>query len=184
MSNKKTVFAEDNIWGNFLTTFLAFLASYCVGMLVGIVLTMPIRMIANGPSGVAEFLTCFLGAVVMLFILSRRRGYRNREFDAKKLVLSILMTFAVQSLLVLVLGGHALWVNGPTMLLGSYVGEIMGLESEEIKQTVYILRWIFFVVAYALIYTPAVIFGVHLGVKKRKKESEEYLAEQNRIHNS
>jgi len=171
---------KNNIKENFkeFSYYLVdFLMSVLIGLGISILLDMPMKFIRVINIDLGNFIVHFLSTCIVLYIRSYRRSYsantRTYSFQLKKALLYIGITFAVQILLTIIIGGHAVYISGPTVWLTSFVFPALDRTMAESRAMLAGYDWLFMILADLLIYAPIIILGEYLGDKRNKKELAE-----------
>jgi len=157
--------------------FVDFFISVLVGLGLVILLNIPMRFLRALNLELCEFIIHFLGMCIALYVRCYGRGYNTNKytqtFQIRKVILFVALVFAVQVLIVLVLGvkngGHAVYVAGPSRHLAGYILSIY--KATDLPQYVIYVRlnWLFMIGLDFLVYAPIMIIGEYLGTKGNTK---------------
>jgi len=164
-----------------LKDFGCYLVDFFMAVLIGlgitVVLNLPMKFIKAINIDLGSFTVQFLSMCYVLYARSFTRSYnantRTYNFQLKKALQCIAMTFAVQILLVIIIGGHAVYVSGPTVWLSSYLFPELDRATREGRLLIAGYDWMFMLLADVLIFAPIMILGEYLGDKQNKKEIAE-----------
>jgi len=111
------------------------------------------------------FIVHFLSMCIVLYIRSYRRGYhtntRTYTFEPKKAALFVSIVFAIQIALTILIGGHGVYISGPTFWLNNYIFPTANNAGYD---------WPFMIGADILIYAPIMILAEYFGGKQNRKE--------------
>lgn len=154
--------------------FVDFFMSLLIGFGVTLLLNLPLKFIRTIDVHLGSFIIHFVCMCIALYIRSYRKGYcankSTYDFCLKKVLLFVGLIFAIQVLIVLILGvkngGHAVYVAGPSRWLAGY---ILPLCKTNLPQNVLFVRlnWLFMIGLDLLVYAPIMIIGEYLGTKRR-----------------
>ena len=157
--------------------FVDFFMSLLIGFGVTLLLNLPLKFIRTIDVHLGSFVIHFVCMCIALYIRSYRKGFAANKstytFCFGKVLLFVALVFAVQVLIVLILGvkngGHAVYVAGPSRWLASYVLPLC--KSATLPQNVIFVRlnWLFMIGLDILIYAPIMIIGEYLGTKASAK---------------
>ncbi len=161
----------------YVSCVVTLFASFLIGMAVEIVLiNIPLGFIIGHTGSLLEHLLHIVVTMAAMFVLCYKEGYYNSNFVVKQLLVSIVLTFITQVILVFVFG-PTMWLSGPTISIARDVFDakyphLIGAAWEATRETIYNYRWFFMIVAFWIAYAPSMILGKYLGSKKGKKDSE------------
>lgn len=152
--------------------FMDFAVGIGTGLLVCLLLGIPFAFFRDINMNIVHFLLGITGMCITLYRRSFRRGYHANSciyaFSWEKSAKYISVCFAVQSVLVILLGAHAVYVTGPTYWItavlfpNAYRSDMGGhffLEGHD---------WLLMFLADFLVYAPVMIYGEYVGSKERK----------------
>ena len=163
-----------NVFYNVVPYFVDFATSIGIGLLVALVLGVPFAFFRDVPMDIVHFVFGLFGMCVALYRCCFRRGYHANSctysFSLKKAAQYTGICFAVQTLLIMLIGAHALYVTGPTYwitetLFPSAVRSVMG---DHFWYEGY--DWLLMFLADGLLYGPIMLYGEYVGSKERKKD--------------
>jgi len=162
----------------YFTEFSYYLVDFFMAVIVGlgvvILLDMPMKFIRVINLDLAAFITHLLCMCIVLYIRSYRRGYHTNTktytFVWKKAVLFVIIVFAIQIALTVIIGGHAVYISGPTSWLTSYILPAADRATSEGRAMIASYDWLFMILADILIYAPIMILGEYIGDKQNRKE--------------
>ena len=166
--NFKESFKE---FGYYLVNFFL---SILIGLGVMILLDVPMKFIKGFPINLGHFIIHFFGMCIALYIRSYHQGYdqntRTYTFQLKKTIIYVGIVFAVQAALILIIGGHAIYITGPTTSLTSYLLPAVDTTtiSGALKLTGY--NWLFMILADVFIYAPIMVISEHFGAKRNLED--------------
>ena len=145
--------------------FVDFFMAVIVGLGIVILLNIPLKFLRVIHMDLSAFIVHFLSMCTVLYIRSYRRGYhRNTKtyaFAPQKAILFVGIVFVIQIALILMIGGHAVYITGPTVWLNNYIfptADSVGYD------------WPFMIGADILIYAPIMILAEYFGDKQNRKE--------------
>ena len=154
--------------------FVDFFMSVIIGMGVSILLDIPMKFIRVINMDLGAFVVHFVSMCIALYVRSYRRGYhtntRTYTFHFKKVLLFVFSVFGAQSLLVLLIGGHAVYISGPTVWFSSYVVPAADRAIAEDRAMIAGYDWLFMILADVFIYAPIMILGEYWGDKQNRQE--------------
>ena len=167
-SNLKAFFKE---FGYYLVNFFM---SVLIGLGISILLDIPTKFIKTINIDLGHFIAYFLGMCIALYVRSYQQGYhqntRTYTFQFKKTLLYVGIVFAVQIALIFIIGGHAVYISGPTYWLASYVLPAADRATIEGRLMIAGYDWLFMILADVFIYAPIMILGEYLGAKRNVEE--------------
>ncbi len=163
----------------FLKEFSYYLVNFFMSVIIGleivILLDLPMKFIKTINIDLGSFIAHFLGMCIALYVRSYRQGYfqntRTYSFAFKKTLLYVGIVFAVQIALTLIIGGHAVYISGPTVWLASYVLPAADRTFADGRAMIAGYDWLFMLLADVFIYAPIMILGEYLGTKQNVKEN-------------
>lgn len=154
-----------------------FFISVLIGLGVAIVLNIPMKFLRLTNIDLCGFIVSILSMCISLYMRSYSRSYnantRTYTFQLKRALLCIAMTFAAQILLVIIIGGHAVYVSGPTVWLTLSILPDAFRTTLKGRMMIAGYDWMFMLLADILIYAPIMILGEYFGDKQNKKEIAE-----------
>ncbi|MBR5472389.1 MAG: hypothetical protein IKU82_00215 [Clostridia bacterium] len=163
----------------YASCFVTLFASFLIGLAVRTILNWPIAailsdndMLRNNIMSLIDGIIGTIVTLVVLFMLSLFDGYYHNKFVLKRLLVAIVLTFATQVVLAIVLG-HSVWFSGLTGFFATYVSRTMHSDMVGVmgfKKILENYRWIFMIIAFWTLYAPLMLFGRYLGSKKSKKD--------------
>ena len=172
--NKHTIKENFKEFSYYLVDFFM---SVLIGLGISILLNVPMKFIRVIDIDLGSFVVHFLSMCIVLYVRSYRRSYSANThtycFQIKKALLYIGITFAVQMLLTIIIGGHAVYISGPTFWLMSFVFPDLDRTMAEGRAMLAGYDWLFMILADILIYAPIMILGEYLGDKQNKKQLAE-----------
>lgn len=158
-------------FGNY---FVDFFMSVIIGLGVVILLTIPMRFMRVINTDLGAFIIHLLSMCIALYTRNSSRGYhrntRTYTFQPKKVLLFVVIVFAVQSALILIIGGHAVYISGPMVWFSSYVLPAADRTIAEGRSMIAGYDWLFMLLADIFIYAPIMILGEYFGAKQNTKE--------------
>lgn len=166
--NEKAFTVRELLW-QYESCAVILIASYGMGLLISVLLNIPFGLIIGHTSDLADFFSGITATVITIFILSCKDGCHTHKFIFNKLLLSMILAFLTQCLLVFVFG-HALWFSGPTVHLAGYFLEVTKSSAINLKETLEIYRWILMVIAFVFVYAPLMFLGEYAGTKKHQRD--------------
>lgn len=165
--------------------FVAFFASFLIGLAVSVIMDIPIGVtltesslmdenpvLADHIRNFAVDATYLISTLITVFVLSYTYGYRKNGFVFKQILFGIILTFVTLLVLNFVLG-HSVWFSGPTMFFARDVFEVIHFDvmgTMGAKKILENYQWLFMVIAFWFLYAPLMILGKYLGSKKSKKD--------------
>ena len=163
---------------NALSYYLVdFFMSVIIGLSIVILLDIPMKFMRVINLDLVAFIVHLLSMCIVLYIRSYRRGYHTNTktytFVWKKAILLVSIVFAIQIVLTVIIGGHGVYISGPTFWLASYVLPAADRAVEEGRAMIAGYDWLFMILADILIYAPIMILGEYWGDKQNKKEIAE-----------
>ena len=153
-----------------------------MGLLISLLFGLPFVFIRDLNMNVIRFIFGFPGMCVALYRRCFKRSYhansRTYAFSLKKSAKHIGLTFVAQSLLVMVLGAHAIYVTGPTY----WITDVLFSAASRSDMGGHFLRegydWLLMFLSDIIFYGPVMVYGEYVGYKERKKdyqlETQEY----------
>lgn len=163
----------------YASCFVALFASFLIGLAVMTIFNWPIAAILSDNdmlrNNIMSLINGIIGTIVTLialFILSFFDAYYHNKFVLKRLLVAIVLTFATQVVLAVVLG-HSVWFSGLTCYFATYVSRTMHSDMVGVTGFKKILEnydWIFMIIAFWTLYAPLMLLGRYLGSKKSKKD--------------
>lgn len=154
--------------------FVDFFMSVIVGLGIVILLNIPMKFMRVINIDLGAFIVHFLSMCIVLYIRSYRRGYhtntRTYTFAPKKAALFVSIVFAIQIALTLLIGGHGVYISGPTFWLASYILPAADRAITDGRSMIACYDWLLMILADILIYAPIMIIGEYLGAKKNTVE--------------
>ena len=166
----------------FLNEFSYYLVNFFMSLLIGfglsILLDLPMKFIQKLNIDLGHFVIHILGMCIALYIRGYQKSYNANQstytFCFKKTLMFVFLVFAVQTLLVLILGvrngGHAIYVVGPSRSLANYIQTLMKTNITNQYLIYKQLNWTFMIVTDIFIYAPLMIAGEYFGAKKSGKQ--------------
>lgn len=158
----------------FSNYFVDFFLSVIVGLGIVIIANIPMKFMRVINMDLGGFIIHFLCMCIVLYIRSYRRGYhtntRTYTFEPKKAVLFVAIVFAIQISLTILIGGHGVYISGPTFWLTSYILPTADRAVADGRSMIAYYDWLFMILADILIYAPIMIFGEYFGAKKNATE--------------
>lgn len=159
---------------NFSYYLVNFFMSVIIGLGVSILLDLPMKFTRVINMDLGAFIVHFLGMCIALYVRSYRHGYlqntRTYSFAFKKTLLYVGIVFAVQIALTLIIGGHAVYISGPTVWLASYVLPAADRTFADGRAMIAGYDWLFLLLADVFIYAPIMILGEYRGAKQNVEE--------------
>ena len=114
---------------------------------------------------------------IALYLRRYSRSYnantRTYTFQLKRALQCIGLTLAAQILLVIIVGGHAVYISGPTVWLSSFLFTNLDRTTVDGRLAIAGYDWLFMLLADILIYAPIMVLGEYLGDKQNRKELTE-----------
>ena len=166
--NLKALFKEFSYY------LVNFFISVIIGLGISILLDIPMKFIKTINIDLGHFIAHFMGMCIALYTRSYRQGYHQNTstytFQLKKVLLYVGIVFAVQIALLLIIGGHTVYISGPTVFLTSYVLPAADRTIAEGRLMIAGYDWLFMILADFFIYAPIMILGEYLGAKQNVKE--------------
>ena len=154
-----------------------FFMAVIIGLGVSILLDIPMKFMRVINMDIGAFIVHFLSMCIVLYIRSYRRGYhRNTQtytFEPKKAALFVGIVFAVQIVLIFIIGGHAVYLSGPTVWFTSYILPAADRAVAEGRAMIAGYNWIFMILADIFVYAPIMILGEYWGDKQNQKQIAE-----------
>ena len=166
--NEKAFTVRELLW-QYESCAIILISSYGMGLLISVLLSIPFGLVIGHSSDLANFFSGIIATVVTIFILSCRDGYHTHKFKFSKLLLSVILAFLTQCLLVFIIG-HAVWFSGPTVYLASYLLDTTKSSVINLKETLEIYRWILMLIAFVFVYAPLMFLGEYVGTKKHQRD--------------
>lgn len=164
---------RKEIFNKLMLYFINYFAGIGIGLLVTIICDIPLSFIRIINTDLGAFLVGIIGMGITLFIRSYRKGYTANpsihSFKLKTTLLFIVMVFALQSLLILIIG-HTPYISGPTVWLSNYILSVMNLTAETAPKMLIGIRWVLILIANIFIYAPLMILGEYKGSIQRSKD--------------
>ncbi len=158
-------------FGNY---FVDFFISVIIGLGIVLLLNIPMKFIRVLNMDLGAFIVHFLSMCIILYIRSYRRGYHTNTktytFKPQKAVLFVGIVFAIQIALTFIIGGHGVYISGPTFWLASYILPAADRAIADGKSMIACYDWLFMILADILIYAPVMILGEYFGAKKNDTE--------------
>ena len=177
MADNQCTLNLKSILKEFSHYFIDFFMAVLIGLGVSILFDIPMKFIKTINIDLGHFIAGFVGMCIALYVRSYRRGYDANlytySFQIKKVLLYVGMTFVAQILLTIIIGGHALYISGPTVSLSSFVFPAADRATVEGRFMLASYDWLFMILADILIYAPIIILGEYLGYKQNRKGSAE-----------
>lgn len=174
--NQKTQNSK-NLLKEFSYYLVDFFMAVIIGLGVSILLNIPMKFIRVINMDLGAFIVHILSMCVALYIRSYRRGYhrntRTYTFQCKNALLLVGIVFAVQIALTLIIGGHAVYISGPTVWFTSYILPAADRSVAEGRIMIAGYDWLFMLLADVFIYAPIMILGEYWGDKQNNKEIAE-----------
>lgn len=176
MENQKT--KDRTILLNEFSYYLVdFFMSVIIGLGIVILLNIPLKFIRVINMDLCAFIVHLLSMGIVLYMRSYRRGYHTNTktytFDSKKAILFVGIVFAIQIVLIFVIGGHAVYITGPTYWFTTYLFPTIDLTAAEGREMVAGYNWLFVLIADVFIYAPIMVVSEYWGDKQNKKELSE-----------
>ena len=144
-----------------------------VGLLVSLICNIPLRFVKIINTDLGAFLVGIIGMGITLFLRSYRKGYTANpsiySFKLKTTLLFIVMVFALQSILILIID-HTVYISGPTCWLSNYILSVVNPTTEAAPKMLNGIRWVLILIANICIYAPLMILGEYKGFKQRSKD--------------
>lgn len=158
---------------------LIFEIALWVGMLFCGIAIYPIEIIARENDSMLSAMTenllrALLGAIgtaVTLFLLALRDGYRNKEHTFSTIAKTILLVFAVQQILAIILQ-YRFFIAGTSEYLATAIYWKNAMNPNENPLWINHICMLAFDI---VLFIPVFISGEYLGGKKRQKERNELL---------
>ena len=151
-----------------------FFMSVIVGLGIVILLNIPMKFVRTINMDLGGFIIHFLSMCMILYIRSYRRGYHTNTktytFVWKKAAVLTSIAFAIQIVLTIIIGGHGVYISGPTFWLASYILPAADRATAEGRAMIAGYDWLLMILADILIYAPIMIAGEYLGDKQNRKE--------------
>ena len=151
-----------------------FFMSVLIGLGIVILLTIPLKFVRVINMDIASFLLHLLSLCVVLYIRSYHRGYHTNTqiytFQPKKAILFVSIVFAIQAVLVLIIGGHAVYITGPTVWFSNYILPPADRTIAEGRLMIIGYDWLFMLLADIFIYALIMVLGEYFGDKQNRKE--------------
>ena len=121
-----------------------------------------------------RFFPGIVGMCITLYRRGFRRGYHANShiynFCVKTSARNFAISVALQALIVVVLGAHAVYVTGPTY----WITDTLFPAASRATTGSHFLRegydWLLMFLADGLLYGPIMIYGEYIGSKERKKD--------------
>lgn len=158
-------------FGNY---FVDFFMSVIIGLGIVILLNIPMKFIRTINMDLGGFIVHFLSMCIVLYIRSYRRGYlqntKTYTFEPKKAVLFVGIVFAIQIALTFIIGGHGVYISGPTFWLVSYILPTADRAIADGSSMIACYDWLLMILADVLVYAPIMILGEYIGAKKNAAE--------------
>lgn len=164
-----------NYLKGFSNYFVDFFMAVIVGLSIVILLSIPMRFIRSINTDLSSFVVHFLSMCIVLYIRSYHRGYhintKTYTFDLKKTILFVCIVFAIQIALIFVIGGHAVFISGPSVWLASYILPTADRTVIDGRAMIAYYDWLLMILTDIFIYAPIMIFGEYQGAKKNNAEN-------------
>lgn len=158
-------------FGNY---FVDFFMSVIVGLGIVIIANIPMKFMRVINMDLGGFIVHLLSMCIVLYIRSYRRGYhtntRTYTFAPKKAVLFVAIVFAIQIALTILIGGHGVYISGPTFWLTTYILPAADRAAAENSAMIAGYDWLFMILADIFVYAPIMILGEYFGAKKNVTE--------------
>lgn len=155
--------------------FVNFFMAVLVGLAITLVLDLPLKFIRVINVDLGHFAINLLGMCFALYTRSYRQGYhqntRTYTFQYKRTLRCTGVIFAVQIALILIIGGHAVYISGPTYWLASFVQSVVAPDPAKAKIVLALYNWLFMLLADVLIYAPIMLAGEYLGARDNTNEN-------------
>ena len=162
--------------GNFcklMPYVINYFAGVGIGLLLSVICNIPLRFIKIINIDVGLFLVGIIGMGITLFRRSYRKGYTANpstySFKLKTTLLFIVMIFALQSLLNLIIG-HTVYTSGPTCWLSNYILSVLNPTMKNAKKMLLGIDWLLVLIADIFIYAPLMILGEYKGSMQHNKD--------------
>ena len=163
-----------DLFHNTVPYFIDFAVGIGMGLLICLLFGIPFTFFRDLNMDVVHFLLGFPGMCVALYRRCFKRGYhansRTYSFSLKKSIKHISICFAAQSLLVVVVGAHAIYVTGPTYWITDVLFPAAARSDMGGSFLWEGYDWLLMFLADILFYGPVMVYGEYVGSKERKKD--------------
>ena len=155
--------------------FIDFFMSVIIGLGIIILVNIPMKFIRTLNMDLCGFIIHLLSMCIVLYIRSYRRGFHTNTktytFKFKKAILFVGFVFVIQIALILIIGGHAVYITGPTIWFANYILPTADRITTEGRSVIEAYDWLFMFLADIFIYAPIMILGEYRGAKQNNAEN-------------
>lgn len=148
--------------------------SIIIGFIFSLILDIPVKFLLRGSSDVATLITDSVTTLTVMIFVFFSDGYHYKKFEPKKIIISLCIVLVLMELFTASVSA-ASFITGPTTWITNII-----FSTDFAKQSIatYLCNMLFLALAFVFVYSPIILLFEYLGVKSRKKDSEEFLREQ------
>ena len=153
-------------------TFIDLAVSVAMSLLLSLIVGLPFVFIREINMNLVRFFPGMFGMCLALFRRGYKKGYHANsctyQFCLKSSIQDFAISVALQSLIVVILGAHAVYVTGPTY----WITDLLFPAALRSDMGGHFLHegydWLLMFLAAGLLYGPVLIYGEYKGSKRRK----------------